>query len=309
MEDFFEDDRRYADIINGLGCGGRQLVSADDLQEEDTTSGKRSRDTLRRVALGMNFAIVGIESQEKPDYELPVRNMAYDVGMYGKELRKIRRKVRRQSRTKNLMSGEYLYGFKKDSRLHPVITFVLFSGETWDGARRLHEMLDFTDVPDSLKRMTPDYKVNVIEIRNLKHTEVFQTDVKQVFDFIRLSGDKEALLELVESDDNYQHMDEDAFEVITTYTNSKELRMQMEKMQQESRRGEEMDMCKAIKDLMEDSRTEGREEGREAGFIEGIRKMTEKLLRRGDDIEAIMELTELTKEEIREIERETLVSQ
>lgn len=164
---FFEDNRRYADVINGLGCGGRQLVSAVDLQEEDSTSGKRIRDALRRVALGMNFVIVGIENQEEPDY-----------------------------------------------------------------------------------------KINIIEIRNLKHTEMFQTDVKQVFDFIRLSGDKEALLELVEGDDNYHHMDEDAFEVITTYTNSKELREQMEKMQQESRKGEKKDMCKAIRDLMDDSNTE-----------------------------------------------------
>lgn len=310
---FLEDNRRYADIINGLGCGGRQLVSADDLQEEDSTSGKRSRDTLRRVALGMNFVIVGIKNQEEPDYELPFRNMAYDVGVYGKQMVKIRREVRGRTGPENLMPGEYLYGFKKDSRLRPVITFVLYSGESWDGARRLHEILDFTDVPESLQSMTPDYKINVIEIRNLKHTEVFQTDVKQVFDFIRLSEDKEALLKLVENDDSYKHMEEDAFEIIATYTNSKELRKQMEKMQQESKKEEEMDMCKAIKDLMEDSRAEGlamgREEGREAGLIEGIRKMTEKMLQRGDDIEAIIELTELTKEEISEIEREMLVSQ
>lgn len=122
----------------------------------------------------------------------------------------------------------------KDSKLHPVITFVLYSGESWDGARSLHEILDFTDV-------------------------------KQVFDFIRLSGDKEALLKLVENDDSYRHMDEDAFEVITTYTYSKELRKQIEKMQQESKKG--------------------------------------------DDIEAIMELTELTEEEIREIEKNMLVPQ
>ena len=303
---FFEDNRRYVDIINGLGCGGRQMVSANDLQAEDSTSGKRSRDTLRRAALGMNFVIVGIENQEEPDYGIPFRNMAYDVGVYGKQMAKIRREVQNETIPESLMPGEYLYGFKKDSRLHPVITFVLYSGEkAWDGAVSLHEILDFRDVPESLRSMTPDYKINIIEIRNFVHTEVFQTDVKQVFDFIRLSGDKEALLKLVESDDNYRHMDEDAFEVITTYTNSKELRKQMEQMQQESKKGEKKDMCKAIRDLMEDSREEGRAEGR----IEGIRKMTEKLLRRGDDIETIIELTELTEEEIREIEKNMLVPQ
>ena len=32
----------------------------------------------------------------------------------------------------------------------------------------------------------------------------------------------------------------------------------MEKMQQENKKGEKKDMCKAIRDLMEESRTEGR---------------------------------------------------
>ena len=59
---FFQDNHRYADIINGIGCDGIQLVKDTDLQEVDSASQKKSRDLLRRVALGMNFAIVGIEN-------------------------------------------------------------------------------------------------------------------------------------------------------------------------------------------------------------------------------------------------------
>ena len=314
---FFEDNHRYADIINGLGCDGRQLVSANDLQVEDGTSGKRSRDTLRRVAFDMNFVIVGIESQEEPDYGIPFRNMAYDVGVYGKQMMKIRREVRDELKSKkaaktkqalepgvsqeegdlkSLMPGEYLYGFKKESRLHPVITFVLYCGEkSWDGARSFHDILDFTDVPESLKNMTPDYKVNIIDIRNFAHTEVFQTDVKQVFDFIRLSKDKEALLKLVESDDSYRHMEEDAFDVITTYTNSTELRKQMEQMQQEGmEKGEKKDMCKAIQDLMEDSREAGNEEGRRNMLIQ----MIHRFLSNGGTEEEAMRMLEVTREDI-----------
>ena len=276
-EAFFDDNRRYADIINGLGCKGRQLIRADDLQEANGRSGKRNRDTLRKAALGMNFVIVGIESQERIDYRMPFRNMAYDVGRYGKQIVEIRRKVRdyfnkgKDSNTKDLASGEYLYGFRKKDRLYPVITFVLYSGEEpWDGARSLHEILDFTNVPESLKDMTPDYKINVIEIRKFEQTEVFQTDVKQVFDFIRLSEDKEALLKLIENDDSYKHMEEDAFEVIASYTNSIELRKQMEEMNREEfKEGERKDMCRAIRELMEDSREAGLAEGISMGRAEG----------------------------------------
>ena len=82
--------------------------------------------------------------------------------------------------------ADIINGFCKDSKLHPVITFVLYSGkEEWDGSTSLHEMLDFTDIPETLREMIPDYKIHVIEIRRLESTEVFQTDVRQVFDFIR----------------------------------------------------------------------------------------------------------------------------
>ena len=41
-----------------------------------------------------------------------------------------------------------------------------------------------------------DYKINLVEIRKLEDTSVFKTDVRQVFDFIRCSNDKNALKKL-----------------------------------------------------------------------------------------------------------------
>ena len=60
-------------------------------------------------------------------------------------------------------------------------------------------------------------------VKDTDLTEVFHTDVKQVFDFIRCSEDKKKLVELVENDVYYTQMDEEAFDVVTKYTNSKEL--------------------------------------------------------------------------------------
>ena len=111
---YFSDDERYADIINGIGCGGRQLVTKDDLQELDTQTGFlrkpqfvrkicrgkverkiKIRDMLRKAAFGVNFAIIGIENQETVDYSMPLRNMVYDVGEYEKQAVVVRREVRR----------------------------------------------------------------------------------------------------------------------------------------------------------------------------------------------------------------------
>ena len=35
-KEYFRDDARYADVINGIGCGGQRLVEAKDLQEADS---------------------------------------------------------------------------------------------------------------------------------------------------------------------------------------------------------------------------------------------------------------------------------
>ena len=44
-----------------------------------------------------------------------------------------------------------------------------------------------------------------------------------MFDFIRYSNDKNALKKLVETDEYYKNMEEDAFDVAVQYTNATEL--------------------------------------------------------------------------------------
>lgn len=285
---FFEDNHRYADLINGIGCGGVQFVKDTDLTEADPTAKQKSRDMLRRVAFGVNFAVVGIEHQEKNDYELPLRTMHYDVTNYQKQATKISKEVR--ANFKGLDPGEYMYGFKKDSKLNPLVTFVLYAGEEeWDGPCNLHDMIDFTDIPDSLKGMVSDYKINVINIRKLENTEVFQTDVKQVFDFIRCSNDKKRLLDLVENDVYYKEMEDDAFNIVAKYTNSKEL----VKAQDYSVEGGKNDVCKAIRDLMDDSRVEGIEEGIAIGVEREYISLIQKKLEKNKSLEQIADELEI----------------
>ncbi len=280
---YFSDDERYADIINGIGCKGRQVVKKEDLKELDTQTGflhgpkfiwrlsagekgrVKIRDCVRKAAFGMNFAIIGIENQETIDYSIPLRSMSYDVGTYEKQAVKIRKEVRKNHT--GLNRGEYLYGFARDSRMYPAVTFVLYSGaESWNGPETLHEMLDFTDIPEELKEMVADYRVNLIDIRKLEDTSVFQTDVRQVFNFIRCSGDKNALKDLVEQDEYYKCMEADAFEVAVQYTNATEL-IEVKEYYEE---GGSVNMCQALTELIADGRMEGRAEGRAEGRMEGI---------------------------------------
>lgn len=261
---YFEDNNRYADLINGIGCNGEQLLKASDLQEVDPTEKKKSRDLLRRVALGMNFLIIGIENQQKVDYKFPLRNMQYDVSRYQKQASVIEKKVRENA--KKVSAAEYLSRFGKADKLNPVITIALYAGkEEWDGPRCLHDMIDFSNVPKGLKNMVSNYKINIVDICRMTDTSMFKTDLRQVFDFIRFAEDKEKLLELIESDTYFSHMKCDALEVINAYTNIGELSPSEEYQVEEG----DVDVCKAIQDLIKDSIEEGRAEGRVEGREEG----------------------------------------
>ena len=71
------DNERFADIINGIGCGGIPFVSGKDLQEVDkkvtvnkqgkpARKGRKAtvkyRDLMRKASFGMSFAMIGIEN-------------------------------------------------------------------------------------------------------------------------------------------------------------------------------------------------------------------------------------------------------
>ena len=181
----------------------------------------------------------------------------FDVGEYEKQAAKIKKEVRKNSI--GLTKGEYLYGFKKDSKLHPVVTFVLYYGkEEWDGALDLHSIIDFEGIPEELKKLVQNFRVHVVEVRKLKDTSMFHTDVRQVFDIIRYSEEPEKLKELIEQDKVYQNMEEDAYDMVAAYTHVEKL-ISMKDFHR--KKGGKVDMCGAIAGLIAEGKLAGRLEG------------------------------------------------
>ena len=314
-KEFFSDNARFADIINGIGCLGEQVVSADDLQDLDTQTGffrmpdfirRRQigrgkggnkpeplhvRDLVRKTRFGINFAIVGFENEELLDYSMVLRCLFYDTGEYEKQYRAIRRAVRNNGG--KLTAGEYLYGFRKDSRLYPVVTFILYYGEEeWDGATDLHGILDFEGIPEPLREMVPNYRINVIDIRRLKDTSMFHTDVRQVFDFIRYSKDPEQLKKLVTEDKAYQELEEDTYDFVTQYTHADEL----VQVKEYYKKNGVVNMCEALTILLKNEKTEGRAAGIAEGKAEAVLTLLAELGNIPEDMkERILQETNLDK--------------
>lgn len=89
---------------------------------------------------------------------------------------------------------------------------------------------------------------------------------RYVLDFLRCAEDKEKLQKLVEENTYFKEMAEDAYDVVTNYANIQELAIVKEQYKEAG----EVDMCKAIKEMIEEGRLEGRMEGRMEGRIDGI---------------------------------------
>ena len=246
---YLSDNERYADLLNGYGFGGEQIISAEAL--------------IRKVAFGVNFAVIGIENQEEVHYLMPLRVMSYDVAEYERQASVIKKKVRKM---KGIKKAEFLSGFLKENRLEPCVTLVLYYGKEWDGAKILLELLDFTGIPKELRELVNNYPIHLLEIRKMEDTSVFKTDLKQVFDFIRCSEDEHKLRELVENDEAFRNMDEDAYDMAVSYTSATELVEQKNYHE----KGGKVDMCKALTDMLQTERTMGREEGMEQGIEQGI---------------------------------------
>ena len=143
--------------------------------------------------------------------------------------------------------------------------------------------------------MVGDYHINLVDIKKLQDTSVYKTDLKQVFDFIRFSEDKEKLWELVENDSTYKQMDEDAYDVAISFTKSEKL---IDK--QQFTEGGKVNMCKALVEIKE----EGIQLGIERGIEQKNKSIVINMIKRNMSDEDICAVAECEKEFVDKMRKE-----
>lgn len=277
---YFEDQERYADLINGFLFDGEQLITSQDVQEMDSrvtgVLGKlkqkfmlqKYRDSVRKVIFNTNFAIIGLENQDRVHHGMPVRIMLSDAASYDKQMRQLKRFHRTK---RDLKGDEFLGGFSRQDKLHPVITICIYYGKTpYNGAKELYQMIEYDFLPDKLKPFLNNYKIHILDLHNFNNIACFKTDLQEVFGFIQRSGDAEAERQFTfEHEDIFRTLDEDAFDVITAITGSGELELVKEDYREE---GGTINMCEAIRGMIEQGRVEGVKQGVEQGRFEGVKQ-------------------------------------
>lgn len=277
---YWSDNERFADIMNAGLFHGKTILRGEDLSSEERYTGglfgrlrKRKavykyRDVIKKAAFGSNFVLLGIENQSKIDYAMPVRVMGYDFLNYDEQLRKIKKVHRRK---KDLRDAEFLSGFSKEDKLNPIFTQILYYGlEPWDGPENLSSLLDWSSVPQELRDKVADYPAHVLDVRRFEESETLKTDAKFVFGFLKRQNDGKALKAYIDENREYfSSLYEDAYDLISILTNSKEL-LNAKNECENSEGG--IDMCEAMKQWKEEAIAEAEE---------AFASLTEKLLEAG----------------------------
>ena len=194
LKNFWRKSERFADLFNAVIFEGREIISPQDFQEMDTDmsgiikmkdyeeSVVRIRDVMKMTAYGVRFAVLGIENQQKIHYAMPLRTMLYDGLGYLKEYQEITRiwKMHGAKRTED----EFLSKMRKEDRLHPIITIVVYYGEKeWDGPLSLKDMIE--DMPEEIQKIFPDYRMNLVQVLDSDKYTFHNEDVRTVFEISR----------------------------------------------------------------------------------------------------------------------------
>lgn len=272
--DYLDDNRRFADQINGALFHGRQIVKPEELEPDEAqtvvTGEKTGTGSVKtvvdkvRIWKGKRLHILVVENQNYVDYQMVLRNMLSEGIGYRKQWK---RRKRAHGETKDLKNrDEYLSGMKKDEKFAPIITLVVYfgTGGAWDGAKCLYDLLD---IDDELKEYVSNYRLNLYDCHEHDTFEEYKTGLRQVFEIVRYVKDKEKLQEIIEENrEAYSRIDSETKDMLEVVAHVK-----IPERCAVVEGGEEgYDMCNAFEDMRQEGYDEGIERGIEKGIEQGI---------------------------------------
>ena len=262
---YMKNQHIFADAFNFFIYNGEQQILAEQLHSLDNSYAETLPDdsSIQRVRDGLKYmtamadqqtayAVLGIENQTEIHYAMPVRNMLYDALEYTSQVRQTA-SAHKENKNFKVSRGEYLSGFYKTDKLTPVLTLVIYFGSSpWDGPLSLHDMMDLHD--DSLRNLIVDYPLYLIAPAQMDDADFskFRTSLGPVLKFIKYSKEKNKIKQLL-TEDAYKHLDCMAAKVLRSCTH---IKLELDEKK------EEINMCQAIDELIEDGRMEGQAEGR-----------------------------------------------
>ena len=281
---YMEKKDIFADFINGTVFGGRKAVMPEELEpapeayHAEKKNGRRAgssgryRDVAKKRCREGSYCVLTVENQNELHYAMPARCMEYDALEYAGQLRKRRKQHRKKKDLKG--SAQFLSGLAPEEKLEPVVTVVFYHGnKKWEACRDLHGMLNFEGENEVFREYTANYRMNLYTLEDLKE-EHFTTGLRDVVAMMKRADNKEAMKAYCrENEERFQEMEEETYDVISVMINHRRLEIYKEGNRVE---GGRVNMCKALNEMMEDSRRDGLQAGRRDGIRIGERNGEQK---------------------------------
>ena len=300
LKSYLEDAERYADLWNGGVFKGKEMVKAGQLQEinpilhkaDDEEILERNRDlVMKQSSDGKCFAVFAVENQKTVDYGMPARIMLQEALEYSHQIQTIMKEnenadkeLRQEGNKKDSLSlvyrdaGERLYKIRKNDRLYPVMTLVVYWGEKeWEGPRSLHDMIDFAaenrEMEEEFRKLVPEYPLHFLDLSTFEHFEYFKTELRPLLELFKRRDRKEKFVKYIEENKSDWKMNDESWFMLSQLTHFKTLKSLIKEKSQEARMNQEegesegKSMLKALDDWEKDARAEGKAESI-IGFLE-----------------------------------------
>lgn len=304
MMDYLDDNERFADLYNGGCFDGQEMVKPEELEEGSEVYKEdrgrktipRIRDLKKRLKSGGRLKVLAIENQDDVDYTMPWRHMNYDSLEYVKQIRNIKKQNLHKGKNLPMTGAEFKCGLYSTDRLAPAFTVCVYTGkEKWTGPRSLKDMMDFGEDSQLWEQLFSDYHMKLICINELEDFNHFKTSLKELFMAIACRQDKNKLKKLMAENEAYQNIDSETAEAIGVMVGMKS---QVVKQKKE---GTGVNMCEALKGLLDDSKAEGRIEGKGEGETLKLISQVRKKYLKGKSLEVIADEVEESPEVIEPI--------
>lgn len=293
-----KNDYLFADMVNAIIFDSHPIISPSHLHDCDSNESTylhlfgmdRTRDIIKRYHHESYMIMIGIENQSTIDDTMPFRVMGYDFINYINQNKNydMNKKIVLEHNKENPDDKRKLPIFK----LYPVTTIVLNYGETrWDKAISLKEMMH--EIPENLQKYVNDWKINVINIRDMDHTLLKMKDNRDLVEGIQRLYNSHGDMESIKMMDINYETSLDLF-AVTRSTKMLEVVKGMKK--------EDFDMCTAVNIFEERVYANGKTDGKIEGIHLGRNQVYEEMIRamyeNGMSIQEIVKISHLSEDEI-----------
>lgn len=222
VKNWLSNKARFADFFNGTIFKGKQVIIPHDLTIMNSEAAfiakdksnkhkdkgvQKYRDITMSWKSNITLMILACEIQDKVNYAMPVRNMLYDSLSYTEQMKRIWNELSDEDK-KNITGDEFFSRFRKEDKLHPVITLVFYYGpKKWDGNNDIYDMFDIPpdENMDTLMGYVPNYRINLIEPINFSDSDAssFKTDLQMILGMLRYRQDGEKMVEYINRNESF----------------------------------------------------------------------------------------------------------